>query len=200
MAKFTNQDLRLKDSQKVTWGDSLDANAWWDGANNQFCVDTTVSGVESTESYHLTTKHYVDTLFSTFSGSSTTDHGALTGLEDDDHIQYIPTDGSRGFTNTISGIDPVANYDLATKSYVDDIVKLKGRTAIANGTSLVTVNFTDLGHTNYTINATMENTTDSPPSIYAFIVSAKTTSSFNVTFMGDMDSANYLLNWSILVD
>jgi hypothetical protein len=75
-----------------------------------------------------------------------------------------------------------------------------GRAAIADQASTVTVNFTDLGHTNYTVNVTMENTVDSPPSVYAFIVSAKTSSSFTVVFMGDMDSANYYINWMIIED
>lgn len=137
----------------------------------------------------------------TVSGSGVVDHGGLTGLLDDDHPQYILVDGSRGFTNTVSGVDPVNSYDLATKSYVDQGgIDRHGRQSISNGASTVTVNFSDLGHTNYTINATLENTTDSPPSIYAFIVSARTSSSFTITMMGDADSANYVLNWSIIED
>jgi hypothetical protein len=177
-------------------------------ADGSRAFTSAVSGVDPTENAHLTTKLYVDTISGTLQGAiddvagdlSSLQHDALGGLGDDDHTQYIRTDGLRGFTNTVSGIAPVADYDLATKGYVDTITKLKGRTAIADGASTVTVNFTDLGHTNYTVNATMENTSDSPPSIYAFIISAKTASSFNVTFMGDMDSANYMLNWNILVD
>jgi hypothetical protein len=48
-----------------------------------------------------------------------TDHGQLTGLGDDDHTQYILVDGSRAFTGTVGGIDPVASSDLVTKNYVD---------------------------------------------------------------------------------
>jgi len=50
-------------------------------------------------------------------GSS--DHGGLTGLIDDDHPQYMPVDGSRGFTSTVSGSVPVQDYHLSTKGYVD---------------------------------------------------------------------------------
>jgi len=133
------------------------------------------------------------------------DHGSLAGLGDDDHTQYVLTNGSRGFTSTVSGVDPTQGYELATKNYVDGFtvsgtVDNHGRAAVANGASQVTINFPDLGHTNYTVNATLENTTDSPPSIYAFIVSAKNNSNFTITFMGDMDSANYILNWSIVDD
>lgn len=144
----------------------------------------------------------------TVSGSTSggvSDHGGLSGLGDDDHAQYVPIDGSRGFTSTVSGVDPTQDYHLTTKSYVDTAtasggIDRHGRESISNGASTVTVNFADLGHTNYTVNTTMENTADSPPSIYAFIVSARTSSSFIVTFMGDMDSANYKLNWSIIED
>ena len=133
--------------------------------------------------------------------SPTVDHGLLVGLEDDDHTQYVPTDGSRGFTATVSGIDPVQSYHLATKSYVDaGGIDRHGRESIANGASTVSVTFADLGHTDYTVNATMENTSDSPPSIYAYIVSARVSTGFTVTFMGDMDSANYVLNWSVIED
>lgn len=176
---------------------------------------STVGGVTPTADAHLTTKLYVDGEVSTISGAidshtsdatihfteASIDHGSIAGLGDDDHTQYILVDGSRGFTNTVSGVTPVEDYDLATKGYVDaGGMDRHGRASIADGASTVTVNFADLGHTNYTVNATMENTSDSPPSVYAFIVSAKTSSSFTVTFMGDMDSANYLLNWTVIED
>jgi len=128
-------------------------------------------------------------------------HSSLAGLGNDDHIQYVLTDGSRGFTNTVSGVTPTQDYHLATKAYVDQGgMDRHGRTAVSNGASQVVASFSDLGHTNYTVSATLENISDSPPSIYAFIVSARTSSSFTTTFMGDMDSANYVLNWSVIED
>ena len=174
-----------------------------------------VGGITPTDSAHLTTKQYVDDEVATVSGAidshtsdatihfteASIDHGSIAGLGDDDHTQYILVDGSRGFTSTVSGVTPLEDYHLATKAYVDQGgMDRHGRASIADAASTVTVNFADLGHTNYTVNATMENTSDSPPSIYAFIVSAKTSSSFTVTFMGDMDSANYLLNWTVIED
>jgi hypothetical protein len=110
-------------------------------------------------------------------------------------------DGSRGFTSTVSGVTPTQDYHLATKSYVDaGGTDNHGRESISNGSSTVSVTFSDLGTTNYTISATLENTSDSPPSIYAFIVSAKSSTGFTVTLMGDTDSANYVLNWSVILD
>ena len=42
-------------------------------------------------------------------------------LDSDDHLQYVPRDGSRGFTSTVSGIDPIEDYHLATKWYIDQV-------------------------------------------------------------------------------
>lgn len=58
------------------------------------------------------------------------DHGALTGLTDDDHPQYLLTDGSRiltgdfnAGTNQLTNLGaPVAGTDAATKDYVDSLV------------------------------------------------------------------------------
>lgn len=47
-------------------------------------------------------------------------HGELTGLGSDHHLQYIRGDGFRNFTSTISGIDPIEPEHLSTKYYVDN--------------------------------------------------------------------------------
>jgi hypothetical protein len=46
-------------------------------------------------------------------------HSWLLGLDSDDHEQYVPTDGGRGFTSTVSGVYPIEDYHLTTKEYVD---------------------------------------------------------------------------------
>ena len=51
--------------------------------------------------------------------SESVNHNILSGLDNDDHLQYVPVDGSRGFTNTVSGVDPTEDYHLTTKQYVD---------------------------------------------------------------------------------
>ena len=162
--------------------------------------DSTVSGVTVKDALEN-----LDLAIASISGSGSVDHGDLTGLDGDDHTQYVLADGSRGFTSTVSGVDPTSSYHLATKDYVDTLtisggIDRHGRQAVANGASTVIVNFADLGHTNYTVNVTLENTTDSPPSIYAFIVSAKNSNGFTVTFIGTVDSANYALNWAVIED
>jgi len=47
------------------------------------------------------------------------DHGALNGLNLDDHTQYLKADGTRALTGVISGVTPTADAHLATKGYVD---------------------------------------------------------------------------------
>ena len=59
----------------------------------------TVAGVTPTADAHLTTKSYVDTRFADFYRNALpTDHGSLGGLSDDDHTQYLRTDGTRALT------------------------------------------------------------------------------------------------------
>jgi len=57
-----------------------------------------------------------------------TAHGALSGLSDDDHLQYLLIDGTRAMTGTLdmgtqqinNVVDPALDQDAATKKYVDD--------------------------------------------------------------------------------
>jgi hypothetical protein len=47
------------------------------------------------------------------------EHGNLVGLDGDDHLQYVPRTGYRGFLGTVSGVDPIEDYHLSTRWYVD---------------------------------------------------------------------------------
>lgn len=61
----------------------------------------------------------------TISGGGVTDHGALTGLTDDDHTQYTKADGTRAFTGKQSyATHPTfsADTELVDKKYVDDSI------------------------------------------------------------------------------
>lgn len=58
-------------------------------------------------------------------GGGVTDHGALEGLGDDDHTQYILSNGTRNFSGPVKySYNPTFNNDsqLITKKYVDDSV------------------------------------------------------------------------------
>lgn len=298
MAKFQNKHLKLRYNQRAYFGDNDDCSIWHD--NTQLRVSCTVSGVDPTQPYHLTTvqyftttsgliphsyltgldqddhpqyiladgtrdftgiveydshptfvddtdivdKKYVDDQIATISGlldefteltdtpdsytgsgdyfvtvkndetgleftsasgiSSLIDHGLLSGLGDDDHPQYILVDGSRGFTATVSGVHPTQDNDLATKWYVDSQVELQhetGRTALAQNDSSKSVTFgTAFPNTNYSVNAVLNNTTDSDPSIYPLIITNRTTTGFTALFSGDIDSNNYYLEWIAVAD
>jgi hypothetical protein len=62
-----------------------------------------------------------DNLYVIPTGVSGVDHGALTGLADDDHTQYSLANGTRAFTGTVSGVAPTLNAHLTTKLYVDGL-------------------------------------------------------------------------------
>jgi hypothetical protein len=64
----------------------------------------------------------VDVLNNTVSGTiaSGVSHSDLSDLTVDVHTQYIPVNGSRGFTSTVSGVTPIQSYHIATKGYVDE--------------------------------------------------------------------------------
>jgi len=167
---------------------------------------TSFGGVNDAGSqHHHDGRYYTESEVDTISGS------LQVQIDGKDNYQYwqFAVDGtpydnitSTDILNFVSG----SNITV-TRSAEDEItisgtagVTYHGRQAVAYKAQQVTVNFADLGHTNYTVNATLQNTADSPPSIYAFIISGKTSSSFTADFSGKMDSANYYLNWLVVED
>jgi len=71
-----------------------------------------------------------------------------------------------------------------------------GRTAIADGSNALNIAFPiPFADTNYSISAAMQNTIDAEPSMYSFIITRHLANGFTVEFMGEMDSANYSLEW-----
>lgn len=277
--KIQNKHLKLRDDQRVYFGNSDDASFWFNGS--ELCVNTTISGISPTADYQLTTKYYVDNMASTcdwqpsvidkdltappgspnigdryivgspatgawtgheddiveWDGSAgafvTPDEGYATWVEDenliyiydgfswvtvdttmshsnlldidaDDHTQYVPTDASRGFTATVSGVYPTQDYHLSTKSYVDNVAgggtKTGRETLLLNDSSKAVTFSSVYADTSYTVSAMMNNTIDAIPSIYPTIVSAKATTGFTIMFSGDIDSANYELEWITIHD
>ncbi|RPJ55976.1 MAG: hypothetical protein EHM12_11110 [Dehalococcoidia bacterium] len=186
MAKFRSGDLILRDSQYVIFGDDSDAHIGFNGTELE--INSTVSGVDPVNSYDLATKNYVDNHVPTISGYVTEEY--LTTVSGD-IVAQIPTDYvSDSEMTTISG-DIVAQIPPAFSI-------TKGRYSIPNGVDNFTISFTDVGNTDYVINTTLVNPIDAIDSIYAYVVSEVTTSGFTVTLMGETDSENYLMHWSIL--
>lgn len=58
MAKFRDQDLKLKDNQEIIFGDGDDSNIKWDGVN--LILSTTLLLSTPVSAYHASTKEYVD--------------------------------------------------------------------------------------------------------------------------------------------
>ena len=122
MAKFQDKHLKLRYNQRAYFGDNDDCSLWHDGVGMR--ASCTISGVDPTEPYHLTTVQY----FTTTSGLIP--HSNLSGLDQDDHPQYILADGSRDFTGIVN-YDSHPTFtndtDIVDKKYVDDqITTLSG--------------------------------------------------------------------------
>ncbi len=172
-----------------------------EGDTNYLSGSTVVYEGGSTVTFSGTTNFDSTTVFN--APTSGICHSDLDCLGSDDHEIYVPIDGSRGFTNTVSGINPTQDNDLATKWYVDqatDMHKETGREALSlNDSSKAIVFGTAFGDTNYSISCMLNNTVDSNPAQYPMIITNRTSTGFTVLFSGDIDSSNYYVEW-IAVD
>ena len=70
-------------------------------------------------------QHELDNVSGTLNTKIDTTSGTLqdqhdTHLVSDDHLIYVPRDGTRGFTSTVSGVYPIEDYELATKFFIDE--------------------------------------------------------------------------------
>lgn len=156
--------------------------------------------------------------------TSGNDHGLLLGLLDDDHPFYH-TDArgdARYYTQPvvdellaaqdefIEMLDSPTTYSGAANKVVRvkgdesgvefvDLgigVEKSGVKDISDGVSSVSVNFaSSFSSANYALTLGLENTSDSPPSMYSMLITNKTAAGFTVSFSGDIDSVNFKLNW-----
>ena len=96
----------------------------WQPTLLQTDEDTTYLGLSDTPSAYTghANKSVTVTSGETALEFTTIDHGNISGLTADDHTQYSLVDGSRGFTSTVSGVDPTQGYHLATKQHVADAI------------------------------------------------------------------------------
>jgi hypothetical protein len=129
------------------------------------------------------------------SGSPLTTKGDLYTYSTTGAALAVGADGKilKANSATATGLEwgdaPVANVIRA------------GRAAIATATSTSVVTFsTALANTNYAVNHTFENTTDTDPIFLQAMITAKSTTGFTATFNAPTDSANYVMNWQAIAN
>ena len=118
------------------------------------------------------------------SGGGVSDHGDLTGLSDDDHTQYLTT--ARGDSR------------YYTHDEVDSMIGISktGQFNLVSGTSSVSISFnSSFSTTDYSLSVSMINTVDSDSASYTHSITSKSISGFDVSFSGDIDTNNYVLDW-----
>jgi len=158
-----------------------------------------ISGIDPVLDDHLVTKRYVDDeINNALNIDVVIDHNELLGLNQDDHLQYILVDGSRGFTGTVNGVTPTMAFHLTTKQYVDSVVSTtmaqRGIVNLIQSADNITVTLNP-PISYYAVGITIENLTDASPSIYGWVLRQKSTSSFSIEFSSNIDSPNYKMNW-----
>lgn len=122
--------------------------------------------------------------YDTTTGGGTSDHGELTGLGDDDHPQYLSV--ARGD----------ARY--YTHDEVDSMIGISrtGQFSLASGTSSASISFnSSFSTTDYSLSVSLINTVDSDSASYTSSITSKSISGFDISFSGDIDSDNYILDW-----
>jgi hypothetical protein len=86
-----------------------------------------------------------------------------------------------------------ANYEYDTCTGADE----SGKVTLVYGISSKYVAFSNpFPDANYVVFPSISNVIDVYPSIYPYIVSSKTINGFTVDFSGNIDSNNYVLEWT----
>lgn len=76
-----------------------------------------------------------------------------------------------------------------------------GRQSVGSAQTTVSVTFsTAVANTSYVPIVTWQNTTDSTPQFQPVVITAFSTTGFTATWNVPTDSANYSINWMILVN
>ena len=88
-------------------------------------INTSTGATDAGKPAKTNAAGYLNDLINISSLNSALDHGTLAGLSDDDHVQYLKTDGTRDITGVIKYASLVSITDqksLAHKKYVDDAI------------------------------------------------------------------------------
>jgi hypothetical protein len=183
MAKFKQNNLKVRDNNKVIFGNEDDASIYWDGS--QLKVSTTLSGVTPTTAGHLTTKNYVDQAVAAASG--VTNHAALNNL----------TYAASGHT----GFQPAGSYATTaqlTTTSGDIVAQIPSLSGYATITQLTTTSGDIMNHVELDFISNSEMTTISGdviaqiPSLAGYVTTVQLT-----TTSGDIlsyVSSNYIDN------
>lgn len=121
----------------IRYYDATDDLRFTDGAAAvRFMIgDNVVTiGPDNADTKTLTFAHTTADGTITYNGTAWTfspllDHGALAGLGDDDHTQYILVDGTRAFTGIQTGVAPTGypSEELVTVNYLTEFFVLYGQ-------------------------------------------------------------------------
>jgi hypothetical protein len=133
--------------------------------------------------------------FLTTDGTSLTVLGFIQ-LDSGTSVNEFSIDGTLGGDS-----DDAVPTEKAVKTYVDNAIgNLEaGNESLSNGDTTAEIIFSQTqSDTNYSQFWSIENSVDSPPSIFTGVVYDKTVNGFKVLFSGTIDSNNYVLSWGII--
>ena len=201
-------------------GSTLLSTSWSLVGNDlQYDSGNVMSTVAPTAGSHLTNKTYVDGLIAAAYSKIEQGNTKIQVVDTGTGTINVSADGSLVSTINVSGLalasgsrvnefsidgtlagnsDTALPTEKAVKTYVDTHVNKTqhGRASISSAATTKSVTFgTAYADTNYTLNVSLTNTTDATASQYAYTTTAKSTTGFTVKFSGEMDSANYVLEW-----
>ena len=110
--KFDFNEFKLSSLRDVTVNEN--GSFIVEGATNNYTAPTDFTSLVDTPDTYSGSENLYTRVTTTGIVFDTVDHSELGGLVGDDHQQYVPTDGSRGFTSTVSGVSASEPGHLVT--------------------------------------------------------------------------------------
>lgn len=119
------------------------------------------------------------------------------------YVFYLPTSaGTSGQVLTSAGSNSTPTWTTpATTPTLTSLGIRSGQTTLASGITTKAVTFSStLGTTSYAVTATMANTTDSNPAYIPVTITAASATGFTASWNTPLPTANYVLNWSAILN
>lgn len=108
---------------------------------------------------------------------------------------------STSITGLLKGNGTAISAATANTDYLAASGWRAGQQSVSNASSTQAITFTStLGTTNYGIGVVWKNTTDTNPQFQPFEITAKAATGFTVTWNAPTDSANYVLEYLVLLN